>query len=545
MRQAAQTVVLAGSSPALIAKSKQINIMTNTTLAALGAVLLGLMGLALYLTYLSYQKRQRRRKRPLPTGAETMQPTEEEIRAREVVIKAKSSIPVFKNAPPPPLAPDHPYFGLWQHLFNYQNFTESELQGIVQHCDRILLAKEHEDAVLLWERTMMEAVGENSPVSVKKAIHSIKHDRDEYFNASQAWSNLMQKHFGTMVLADVDKAIRSMLEMENKHARFLKAANDRGDSNLALMLEQSQLATKTRQERDQAQAIANDLKAYLDRALAIIAIQNIQINELIRFRGWNGLIIPRDKNGRFAPAPEGMILNVTSTPKVVDEDGVEQERPIVIWVNTGELDADIISFRPRKYSIHNNYNYSEDAVAYCYLRREGGEIQADVYGMSMDFLEKYNDGMIGLFIKANQVSDKKYILCSLSFCPSNIIPSTETRPDNSEAGKQAQIDSLEPRPDHPCLRRCIASLPEHCSCPDGAPKWGEVYFTHSRDYFVSIGLIGERMTITDGSAVTRWAKEKGLKYLGYKDGADGFDIDTFCFTRPAVNSDFDASNSNA
>lgn len=61
----------------------------------------------------------------------------------------------------------------------------------------------------------------------------------------------------------------------------------------------------TVKQRDEARALANDLREYLDRALKIVNEQNQQIQQFtgIRTQGWNGKVAARDSKGRFIPAP--------------------------------------------------------------------------------------------------------------------------------------------------------------------------------------------------------------------------------------------------
>ena len=53
-------------------------------------------------------------------------------------------------------------------------------------------------------------------------------------------------------------------------------------------------------ERDAAQLFADSLREYLDRALALIRVQNEQIQQLMpKPKGWNLKVYPRDENGRI------------------------------------------------------------------------------------------------------------------------------------------------------------------------------------------------------------------------------------------------------
>ena len=206
------------------------------------------------------------------------------------------------------IGPDHPWFGLWSHLFKWRDFSESELQQIVGHCDYILGATAHKEAVLEWERTMFKLVGEDAPATVTKAVELIKREGAKYFEASQEWAKLSHKHFNTMVLADVDKCITSMLDQQARHTAAMEQANQRADDNRRQMVEQSEQATLLRQERDKTYEFALDLRAYLDRSLAIINEQNEQIRQLtpVEMRKYS----VRGKDGRFVkamPTPKAVV----------------------------------------------------------------------------------------------------------------------------------------------------------------------------------------------------------------------------------------------
>lgn len=172
------------------------------------------------------------------------------------------------------IGPDHPWYGLYSYLFFWRTFTEKELQGIILHCDRILLAKEHQEAVLKWERLMYELLSEDSIENVREAINELKGKQEKSEQEAAAWRRVAFKNIGADTVGQADKAMAALVDGHRDFEKRFKEQMDLRQAAEANVL-------KLESELDRGNEAIFALRKELDRALRIINDKDEQIRQLI------------------------------------------------------------------------------------------------------------------------------------------------------------------------------------------------------------------------------------------------------------------------
>jgi hypothetical protein len=128
---------------------------------------------------------------------------------------------------------------------------------------------------------------------------------------SKLWRELVEIRFNlTTTQAERDN-YRGLWEQSVQRGKD-KAAEFANERN-RFMDELNKVSSGFINERDAAQLFADSLREYLDRALALINIQNEQIQQLMpKPKGWNLKVYPRDENGRIT-TPTYTEINNPST----------------------------------------------------------------------------------------------------------------------------------------------------------------------------------------------------------------------------------------
>jgi len=315
----------------------------------------------------------------------------------------------------------------------------------------------------------------------------------------------------------------------------------------------AQLALKTRflqewieghkeveQQRDEARALANDLREYLDRALGLIKIQNEQILQLMpKPKGWNLKAYPRDKHGRVMKVVEVITdcSSVSITPQPVK--------------HLREVNAELAELQPIDWNVPQAFpkDYSiPRGTEVVVLLSEYVTVKRGYKGLVLGW---FRDKAIVSFNELDlQRSIRTDFLAPINPTDHPLHPdfgkpkeSIETLKEHRERlGLKAEefYEPIEPRPDHPCLKGC--SKPDGCDCPAFAPRKGRVKVQHPRSFFVEKGVLTKNVVSIkeDMRVVDEWAKSAGMILVSRNLSGESI----FTFYRPAVNSDFDVCNTN-